>query len=397
MRYLVHSGNSTYDQSTKRYSFNLDRRFPNPTRVRISKINFVASTADTYPTVVYLRSTAVDNLIKTKHTVELTDENHENPSDVLAVLEETHNVARYRQDGTLTFPIHGHMASTVFDFYFTNNATFLNGTYTPTEVPGTTDVMMEAHAAADDIVVWIDMAKAGAVLDFSNNQSVIDGVVGKIISRVPGGSLQLNAAGGSALNAVKFAAIGECRGIAQAGATNAYAVGSYALNPDMDAGHHFLLFQSLSNANGFDVLWQSGSLHAFVYSGTIQFKDPANAYNDTGITVLDSTDYLLEFEYTAGVVTGQTQVRLTKLSDDTTETASDQGPLQDPDGTGRWYSTAQASLGGILSDYVHCTAAAADDVRNYLKQKYKGEATVPVVDPDAKDASFFLQLDIDSK
>ena len=113
MRYLVHSGNSTYDQSTKRYSFNLDRRFPNPTRVRISKINFVASTADTYPTVVYLRSTAVDNLIKTKHTVELTDENHENPSDVLAVLEETHNVARYRQDGTLTFPIHGHMASTV--------------------------------------------------------------------------------------------------------------------------------------------------------------------------------------------------------------------------------------------------------------------------------------------
>ena len=45
----------------------------------------------------------------------------------------------------------------------------------------------------------------------------------------------------------------------------------------------------------------------------------------------------------------------------------------------------------------HVSAAAADDVRNYLKQKYKGEATVPVVDPDGKDASFFLQLDIDSK
>ena len=397
MRYLVNGSNSTYDATTKRFYFNLDRRFPNPTRCRISRANFVASTASGYPNVVYLRSSAMDDLVKSKHTVELTDANHENPSNVLVVLEESHDVARYRQDGAITFALHGHMPTTRFDFYFTDNGTTLNGEYTPPLVPGVTDVMMEAHATADDVVVWIDMAKAGAVLDFSNNQSVIDGVVGKIISRVPGGSLQLNAAGGSAQNSLKYVAIGECRGIAQAGAANGYAVGSYALNPDLPAGHHFLLFQSLSNANSFDVLFQSGSWHVFVYSGTIQFKNEANAYVDTGITVLDSTDYLLEFEYTADEVTGQTQVRLTKLSDDTTIVAADQGPLQDPDGTGRWYSTAQASLGGTLSDYVHCTSQAADDVRNYLKQKYKGEATVPVVDPNGKDAVFQLELDIDIK
>ena len=46
---------------------------------------------------------------------------------------------------------------------------------------------------------------------------------------------------------------------------------------------------------------------------------------------------------------------------------------------------------------MHCTAAAADDVRNYLKQKYKGEATVPVVDPNGVDAVFQLELDIDIK
>ena len=44
--------------------------------------------------------------------------NHHDASNVLAVLEESHDVARYRQDGTLAFPIHGHMASKAFDFYF---------------------------------------------------------------------------------------------------------------------------------------------------------------------------------------------------------------------------------------------------------------------------------------
>ena len=33
----------------------------------------------------------------------------------------------------------------------------------------------------------------------------------------------------------------------------------------------------------------------------------------------------------------------------------------------------------------------------YIKQVYSGEATEPVVDPDAVDASFQLELDIDTK
>ena len=116
VRYLVHSGNSTYDAAQRKFVYNLDRRFPNPTRVKVSKANYIATTAATYPNVVYLRSTAIDNLIKTKHTVELTDEVHENPSDTLAVLEETHAVGRYRMGGSLTFPLHGHKASTQIDF-----------------------------------------------------------------------------------------------------------------------------------------------------------------------------------------------------------------------------------------------------------------------------------------
>ena len=105
MRFLVHSGNSTYSATDKKFHFSLDRRFPNPTRLRISKVNYIASTADTYPTVVYLRSVAIDDLTKSKHTVELTEDAHENPSDALAILEETHTTARYRMNGNLTFPV----------------------------------------------------------------------------------------------------------------------------------------------------------------------------------------------------------------------------------------------------------------------------------------------------
>ena len=137
----------------------------------------------------------------------------------------------------------------------------------------------------------------------------------------------------------------------------------------------------------------SPGLHCFVYSSTIQFKDPQNGYLDSGITVLSSTDYLLEFDYDENNV----QVHLTKLTDDTTISALDQGPLQDPNGTSRSFSTAQANMMSHHGSYVHCTSEAAEDVRNYLKQVYKGEATVPVVDPNGVDAVFQLELNIDIK
>ena len=139
MRFLVHSGNATYDPTLKKYLFNLDRRIPNPTKMKISKVNFIASTASRYPQVVYLRSDAIDTLIKVKHTLDLTDDNHENSTNVLSVLEETHNIERYRSSGAVMFPIHGHKASTKIDFYFTDNNQILDGIYVVPSQPGVSD------------------------------------------------------------------------------------------------------------------------------------------------------------------------------------------------------------------------------------------------------------------
>ena len=92
MRYLVHSEDATFDSTTGKYYFNLDTRIANPTRIRINKATFVAATASSYPQVVYLRSNKISELTRTKHTVELLDEGHENQSDVLAVLAESHTL-----------------------------------------------------------------------------------------------------------------------------------------------------------------------------------------------------------------------------------------------------------------------------------------------------------------
>ena len=185
MKFLVHSSDCAYNTITKRWVCNLAQRFSNPTQFTLVAGSYRCSTADSYPIAVYLRSEALQKLCKTHHSIELAP--HEIISDAFGILRMSDSSDVFHLESRFHFPVHSHLTEQKLDFYFTDNRTLLNGIYTPPLVQGVTDTMMEAHATADDIVVWIDMAKAGAVLDFSNNQSVVDGVVGKIISRVPGG------------------------------------------------------------------------------------------------------------------------------------------------------------------------------------------------------------------
>ena len=51
MRYLVHSDDSTFTDG--KYYFNLERRIANPRRIRVTQVCYTATTASTYPPVVY--------------------------------------------------------------------------------------------------------------------------------------------------------------------------------------------------------------------------------------------------------------------------------------------------------------------------------------------------------
>ena len=64
VRFLLHSENATYNATTKKYTFALDRRIANPRSIRLSKANYQQKTETAYPLSVYVRSDAVTQLIK---------------------------------------------------------------------------------------------------------------------------------------------------------------------------------------------------------------------------------------------------------------------------------------------------------------------------------------------
>jgi len=164
MKFLLHSSEATYESATKKFLYNLDERITNPTVIQISKACFTCTTdTSPYPDVVYMRSRAIHNMITTKHTVELKDDNHEGASDVLAVLTETHTRGRYRFIGSRTFFVNPNMSVKKIDLYFTNGATVLDGMVTNGNNnagnggSAVTDATIEAFT---DPTVWIDLAPA---------------------------------------------------------------------------------------------------------------------------------------------------------------------------------------------------------------------------------------------
>ena len=162
MKFLVHSSDCAYNTITKRWVCNLAQRFSNPTEFTLVAGSYRCSTADSYPIAVYLRSEALQKLCKTHHSIELAP--HEIISDAFGILRMSDSSDVFHLESRFHFPVHSHLTEQKLDFYFTDNRTLLNGLYTPPLVQGVTDVMMEAHVTALDIIVWLDLSQEGSVL-----------------------------------------------------------------------------------------------------------------------------------------------------------------------------------------------------------------------------------------
>ncbi len=102
VRFLLSDGNATYSNGV--FTFALDRRLRNATRAHFRKASYVLDSTITpvAPNIVYLRSRALNSISANTHTVILTDTQHENAVDVLAILEDTHTTGRYRMIEELT-------------------------------------------------------------------------------------------------------------------------------------------------------------------------------------------------------------------------------------------------------------------------------------------------------
>ncbi len=156
MKYLLHYSDATYNSTTKKWLFTLDRRISNPRSIRISACTFTASTADCYPHVVYMRSDTLTQLCKIKHTIEVKGTDHENHSNVIAVLEQTLPGKYALKDKEGFLPVHGGTAHTrSFDIFFTDGDTILDGevSTTTSSASGNDDDI----EAIPDIKLWMDM------------------------------------------------------------------------------------------------------------------------------------------------------------------------------------------------------------------------------------------------
>ena len=95
-KYLLHSDSATFDATSKKWFFNLEQRIHNPRVIRLAQASFTtAGDTSPHPAVVYLRSDAISRMCQRKHTVALKDAGHNNDTNILAVLTETHTRGRY--------------------------------------------------------------------------------------------------------------------------------------------------------------------------------------------------------------------------------------------------------------------------------------------------------------
>ena len=156
-KYLLHSDSATFDASRKKWFFNLEKRIR---VIRLAQAAFTtAGDTDPHPSVVYLRSDAISRMCVRKHTVTLQDTGHENDTNILAVLTETHTRGRYAMTSGRSFTVHKHNYERAIDIYFTNGEAVLEGTYGSAPVTGSTgdDAAIEA---IPDVKMWIDMEPA---------------------------------------------------------------------------------------------------------------------------------------------------------------------------------------------------------------------------------------------
>ena len=123
MRYLIHSEDCTFEETTGVYTLAADRRIANPISLKIQSFVYQAPTLASYPLAIYVSSTGLNDMVAKKHTLQLTSNNHENETDVICVLNESNTAGRYTLTTPRRFPMNQYTYVRNFDFKFTDNNT----------------------------------------------------------------------------------------------------------------------------------------------------------------------------------------------------------------------------------------------------------------------------------
>ena len=292
MRYLLHSGNATYDPTSKKFKFAIDERIQDPVSIRITKASFVAATASSYPSVVYLRSDAISQLCSQKHTVELKSLNHRDGTNIIAVLEERHNKARYSlEEAPRTLRVKKHENVTEIDVYWTDNQTVLDMEATAVAVASGTD--SDVEAIAGDLLAWFDFAPARTLdVAYAPATDATD-PVSFLYNRTPAPATLtfLNAYGSE----FQLANIGSAKGITRDGSWQSLVDSS---TPTGDLDESFTahcLFSAPPAIGTFSYIFDLGPLLKCFFwdGGAIGFKNKQGNNATVPVSLVPSRSYLV--------------------------------------------------------------------------------------------------------
>ena len=172
MRYLIHSDDCDYAAATGIYTIALDARLWNPVNLKLMNIVFEAPTLSAYPLAVYCHSVGINDLIRSKHTLKLTAENHENETDVIAVLSEDQTSGRFRLRQTRRFALNPTTCVRSFDFRFTDNNTIVGGGGGSTDFDEVEDDMALPSGTTKTGVIFRAFDTGGRAGNYGDNENL---------------------------------------------------------------------------------------------------------------------------------------------------------------------------------------------------------------------------------
>ena len=386
VRFLLSDGNATYSNGV--FTFALDRRLRNATAARFRKASYVLDTSvSVAPNIVYLRSRALNSISANTHTVILTDTQHENAVDVLAILEDTHTTGRYRMiEDPRTLPLtYSHLRN--LDFYFTdpdgNNLSF---TETAED-----EVTAASIAARSDLFLFLNYTDLTKVTTTGSPPTQLL----TQIEAVNDSSFQFIPNSGSGIAYTDFGSNGgKC-----ADFNNDWVrLNDSSTVAEPATGTFSILWKSQPNTTDTQVIVDWYLFRIYVNAGgKLSYYD--GAIQETNITVENSTKYLLSVRRDGAEV--EFLWRLEKLSDNTvqTDTTSNGG---NSSGTGLFDiagNSTHSAAGMEISNLVVITSIADADVltiETYLKQYYRGLVSSSSGGAST-DATWFAEIDINTR
>ena len=386
VRFLLSDGNATYSNGV--FTFALDRRLRNATAARFRKASYVLDTSvSVAPNIVYLRSRALNSISANTHTVILTDTQHENAVDVLAILEDTHTTGRYRMiEDPRTLPLtYSHLRN--LDFYFTDPAGN-NLSFTETAED---EVTAAAIAARSDLFLFLNYTDLTKVTTTGSPPTQLL----TQIEAVNDSSFQFIPNSGSGIAYTDFGSNGgKC-----ADFNNDWVrLNDSSTVAEPATGTFSILWKSQPNSTDTQVIVDWYLFRIYVNAGgKLSYYD--GAIQETSITVENSTDYLLSVRRDGDEV--EFIWRLEKLSDNTVQTDST-GNGDNSSGTGLFDiagNSTHSAAGMEISNLVVITSIADADVltvETYLNQYYRGRVASSSGGAST-DATWFAEIDINTR